>query len=322
MAERITSSHRLRRILAIVPWVAERDGPTIEEICERFGIARDALLADLNVVFMVGIPPYTPDTLIDVVIEDDRVWIQLGDYFRRPLRLSPAEGLALLAAGEATAVGLGDDDPLARGLRKLASVLGVRLGGDGELDVSLGDAPTDLLHRLRDAVSNRRLVELDYYSFARDEHAVRLVEPTRVTAQDGAWYLVAWCHLAQDERVFRLDRIASAKVTEATFEPRGEASGEVGYRAAPGDLRVRLRLAPGARWVAEHHPVLDSQSEADGSLVVTMAVAALPWLLRLLLRLGPDATLIDVLDGSGTSVESILSQQRSAAREILARYQS
>ena len=83
-----TARTMLRRIVSIVPWIAGRDGPTIDEICQRFGIDRADLLADLDVVFMVGIPPYTPDELIDVIIEDDRVWITLGRYFTRPLRLT------------------------------------------------------------------------------------------------------------------------------------------------------------------------------------------------------------------------------------------
>ena len=45
---RTTSSDRLRRILAIVPWVASQDGPTVDEICERFQIERRDLLGHLG----------------------------------------------------------------------------------------------------------------------------------------------------------------------------------------------------------------------------------------------------------------------------------
>ena len=325
MSERVTSSHRLRRILAIVPWVAERDGPTLDEISERFAIDRRDLLADLDVVFMVGIPPYTPDTLIDVVVEDDRVWIRLGDYFRRPLRLSPAEGLALLAAGEAVTAG-DDDGPLARGLAKLAGALGVRLGGEGELDVSLGTAPQGTLELLREAVADHRLVELDYYSYGRDEHSTRTVEPARVYAQDGAWYLLGWCHRAEDERVFRLDRIATASLLGDHFTPRdGVAEAAPGFTAEPDDLRVTLRLAPAARWVAEHHPVLSVEATPDGNATVVMAVSELTWLVRLLLRLGEDVEVVAVEGGTtegGTSVAEIRAQVAATARSILARYRN
>ena len=47
-----------------------------------------------GVLFLVGVYPHTPDQLIEVVIEDDRVWIHYADWFARPLRLTPPEALA------------------------------------------------------------------------------------------------------------------------------------------------------------------------------------------------------------------------------------
>src|SRR3712207_5954129 len=145
---RIAADERLRRLLALVPWVAAHDGPTVEEVCQRFGCTEDELVADLDLLWMCGLPPYTPDQLIDVDVSDGRVWIRYAEYFARPLRLTPSEGLALLAAGTAL---LGDDgasdDPLARALAKLAGVLGVEV--DEALDVELGDASADVLATLR-----------------------------------------------------------------------------------------------------------------------------------------------------------------------------
>lgn len=319
MAERITASARLRRILAIVPWVAGQDGPTFDEICERFEISRDDLLADLNVVFMVGLPPYTPDTLIDVVMEDDRVWITMGDYFRRPLKLTPAEGLALLAAGDAGS-SAEQDGPLARALSKLAAALGVMVGGQGELDVSLGRATPEILDDLSRAIADHRVAELQYYSYGRDEVSTRRVEPARVVARDGAWYLLAWCRQAEDDRVFRLDRILTAEILDELFTPRDRPEEEVGYTSTDGDLRLTLRLAPSARWVAEYYPTLHCAPAPDGGATVTLAVSELPWLVRLLIRLGPDAV-IESVEGDGTIGAAEVRQAVVATAEaILARY--
>ena len=313
---RVTSSDRVRRILSIVPWVAERDGATIDEISARFAIDRKELLADLDVVFMVGIPPYTPDTMIDVLIEDDRVWITLGDYFRRPLRLTPAEGLRLLAAGHALAAipGYERDGSLARGLEKLAIALGV--GGEGEFEVSLGDAPVDTLDTLRRAVGDRRQVEIDYYSFGRDTHTARVVDPYRVSVRDGHWYVVAWCHLADAERVFRVDRIASVSPLDSTFELPDHLP-DLGYAPSDSDLIVTLRLAQTAAWVIEHHPVMEVVNLADGRIDVTLGISALPWLARLLVRLGPEVEVVAASDEA--AVDGL---QRSTAAQILRRYGS
>ena len=131
---RPSAGDRLRRLLALLPWLADHPGSTITEIGERFGIDPKQLLDDLNVVWMVGIPPYTPDQLIDLEIDDDRVTVNLGSYFRRPLRLTPAQAVALVAAGQSlvSVPGTDPEGPLARGLAKLAEALQVEPGaGDG-----------------------------------------------------------------------------------------------------------------------------------------------------------------------------------------------
>src|SRR5205807_7438854 len=140
---------RLPRLLALIPWVAGRDGPRMDEVCARFGYKEAELVADLELLFLCGLHPYTPDVLIDVDIADGRVWIRYADYFSRPLRLTPAEGLALLAAGKAVQSFPGADQsgPLARGLAKLARTLGV--AGEDALDVALAAVPEEVMGTIR-----------------------------------------------------------------------------------------------------------------------------------------------------------------------------
>jgi proteasome accessory factor C len=86
---RTSATDRVARLLAIVPWIAANDGPTLDEISARFGVPRRKLAEDLEVLMFVGVPPYTPDAMIEVSIEGDRVWLRFADVFARPLRLTP-----------------------------------------------------------------------------------------------------------------------------------------------------------------------------------------------------------------------------------------
>jgi proteasome accessory factor C len=117
---RITASQRLQRLLALVPWVAEHDGPTVQEVCARFEMRPSELLDELNLVSLVGLPPYTPDELFDVVVADDRVFVHLSPSFDRSLRLTPEQALTLVAAGASLRSVPGNDPggPLSRGLAK------------------------------------------------------------------------------------------------------------------------------------------------------------------------------------------------------------
>jgi proteasome accessory factor C len=248
---------------------------------------------------MVGIPPYTPDELIDVIIDDDRVWIRLGRYFTRPLRLTAQEALAVLAAGSGLMATTGADPegPLARALAKVQRVVGI--GDSGSLEISLGGADPDTLSLLQTATTEQRQVEIDYYSYSSDENRVRTINPYRVYATEGNWYVIGWCHSADAERLFRVDRIRSARLSDGTFELPAELPPATSYSGSGADRRIALEVGAGDRWIAEHYPV-DSVDELQGGrLRVVLAVGGDAWLERLLLRLGPEATVVDLKVGEG-----------------------
>jgi proteasome accessory factor C len=297
----------------MVPWIAANDGPTMDEVGERFGITPAQLAADLEVVWLVGLPPYTPDALIDVVQEGDRVWIHYADVFATAQRLTPDQAVGLLTAGASVLAlpGAEPDSALARGVAKLAAVLGV--DATQVLDVDLGGARVEVLEVLRNAVREHHRVHLDYYSYGRDTRTERDVDPYLVHAEDGSLYLFGHCYLAGAERRFRIDRIASATALSDTFEPPPlDRSADV-FQPDADDPRVVLRLEPSAAWVAETYPVEAVEQGDDGSLTVTLAVAAEPWLERLLVSLGPQAAVV-------AAPESLTGAGGRAAARILARY--
>ena len=242
-----SAEDRLGRLLAIVPWVAAHDGPEVAEVCRRFGVGEKELLEDLELLFMCGIHPFTPDVLIDVDVAEGRVWIRMADYFRRPLRLSPQEGLALLSAGSVllSVPGADADGALATALSKLEMVLGVGTD-EGGLEVELARVTPTVLHAVRQATAAGRKIDLDYYSFGRDGHSTRVVQPWRVFNASGQWYLAGWCELARGERLFRVDRITRAEITDSTFDPPpGPPSGATDvYHPSPEDSRIVLDLDP------------------------------------------------------------------------------
>jgi proteasome accessory factor C len=303
----------MRRMLSIIPWVAARGGVPVDEVCERFQIDRKALVAGFDILAFVGVAPYTPDTQIDAVVDGDMVYVHLPQWFDRPLRLTPEQGLSLVASAQSllSVPGADPQGPLARGIEKIAASLG--FDPDGAVDVSLGDAGAEIMQVLQEATEHHHQVEIDYYTYGRDELTTRVVEPHRLYADQGNWYLAGMCHLAGGDRMFRVDRINRATPLDVVFEPPAETPTMGVFRPAPDDPRVTLRLQPGARWVAEQYPTESLVERDDGAVDVTLAISAAAWLERLLVRLGPDA---EVVDGDA---DLAAAGSRAAAR-ILARY--
>jgi proteasome accessory factor C len=319
MNGRLTARDRLARLLSVIPWVTQQvDGARIDEIVERYAYPREQLLADLqDIVFFVGVHPFTPDCLIEIELGDDRVHIRYADWFSRPLRLTVEDQARLLTAGRSVLALTETDEsdheaasPLLRALAKLSIALGDE--GSGAVDVRLGSAPGDTLGRLREAITEGRQVELEYYAYGRDELTHRRIDPGRLFSDQGNWYLSGWCHSADGERVFRVDRIKSMLVTAQSSE-HTVIAGDTAFAPSGDDPRVQLRLKRDARWVIEQYP-FESVDDRGDHLTVTMAVTASPWLERLLLRLGPAAELLAIdspLD---------LELRRRAADRVLNRY--
>lgn len=301
------AADRLRRVLALVPYILEHGDASIRDLSEVFGVPEDEIEADLLVLPFCGLAPYTPDRLIDVAVIDGHVTIRFAEYFERPLRLTASEGFALLAAGRALLEVPGTEvrGPLAAALDKLEAALGAR----EVVDVDMGTPP--LVDDLRRAAEGRERLEIDYYSFGRDAVTTRVVEPYSVVSLTGQWYLAAYCHRAEDDRMFRVDRIQDLRPTGEPFEPRGEGAPADNFSPSPEDTRVVLDLPPSAHWVVESYPV-ESAEEKKRRLRVELVVSERPWLERILLRVGARAEVVAPEEWRAVAAD--------AARRVLARY--
>ena len=307
---RLTSTERMHRLLQLIPWVADRGGASLAEITERFDYPADGLLDDLQqVVFMVGVPPYTPDALIEVEVAEGFVQINFADYFAKPLRLTPPQAVALLAAATGL-LGLTGDSALERGLAKLARTLGVNPAE--ALEIRLGDATPEALATLQEGCRDHRPAAIRYYSYDRDAVGDRVIEPYRTFAHEGAWYVRAFCRRSDQERTFRLDRVTAADLLDGSFAPPPGPIPATVWDPPADSPWVELALEGPARWVLDYYP--PSRVAWEGhTCVARLPVGGVAWLERLLLRLGPAAR---VTASHGLPPEP----GAEAARRILARY--
>lgn len=291
MRPRVTAGERYRRILAMIPWIAERDSPTIVEVCTHFGITEEELIADLDVVLMIGVPPYSPGDYIDVRYESGHIDLRLDDYFTRPLRLTATEALALLASGAGLRASEADPDgPISRALRKLQAALGVP---DDSFEITLGPADAAILETLRTGLDQRHSVEIDYYTNRTDTSALRVIDPYRIYSAEGHWYVSGFCHRVDDLRLFRVDRIRAATATESTFDEPSVLPDTTLFAASAETPRIVLDVGPDARWATTSaHP--DSVEDLGGGRSrVVLPVGGTAWLERLLIGLGDHATVVD-----------------------------
>lgn len=322
---------RLERILLLVPYCVAHPGVSISELAERLGAPEKEILEDLNLLFVCGLPDYTPADLIEVFIEEDQVFIRMADYFARPLRLTRTEAIPLylkaqalvnLLQGTTDGSGLTELEPLRSAIEKLGKTLLPQEGGVAELTkrikVQLESGEAQWLGALRESVTERRAVELEYYTYSRDALTRRRVDPHLVFASFGHWYVSGYCHLAEDKRMFRLDRIKSLELTDEHFDAPDDGSAELPppliYVPGPDDVKVRLRVTPAiAQWLAEYLPVDSAKDLRGGRKELVFRTSAFEWLEKLLMRVGADVEVVEPVE--------LADRLREAAKRILALYQ-
>jgi predicted DNA-binding transcriptional regulator YafY len=84
--------------------------------------------------------------------------------------------------------------------------------------------PLPLVRQLLEHIVDRRLLSLDYQSFAHDTVKTHVVEPYLLRQSWGLWYLLAWSQRAQNWIFFALDRIRAHSALPTQFERRPQAA--------------------------------------------------------------------------------------------------
>ena len=302
-----TSTERLARLLALVPYVVHRESVGLAEAAAAFRVTEKQLIDDLNLLWCVELRAPDPYCPIDLSYEGGEITVSEAESIMQPLRLKVDEASALLVA-----------------LRTLAEIPGLQLPGRGDgdardalhrvivkLENAAGEAAAAASNRLqvqvdggrgplaavRDAITRERLVHLTYYVPGRDENTERDVDPMRLLFVEGQAYLEGWCRRAEAVRLFRLDRIVAITVLDAPAEVPEQAEpvdvSEGLFRPSDDDVRATLELSPAGRWVADHYPAESVEEIGEGRLRVVLRTRDTRWLRGLALRLGDQGRIVD-----------------------------
>src|SRR5215472_154464 len=314
----VTSAERLRRLLALVPYVVSRKAVGLADAAATFGMTERELIDDLNLAWCVELMAPEPYCPIDLSYEGGEIVVSQAESIARPLRLAADEASALLVALRMLAEVPSDGSAVARLIAKIEGAAGASAAASAQINIIQIDVPNarGMSAKITAALAAGRRLHLRYYVPPRDEATERDVDPMRLLVVEGRSYLEGWCRLAEGVRLFRLDRVLDLTVLDepaAVPESAEPVDIEQGlFRPSESDERVELELAPGARWVAEYYPC-ESVTELDeGRLRAVLRTPDTRWVRRLALRLGEDARVV--------SPAALAEEVRATAAAALALY--
>jgi predicted DNA-binding transcriptional regulator YafY len=210
--------NRTDRLFGYVLLLESRGVLRAEDLARAFEVSVRTVYRDIQALSEMGVP---------VVALPRRGYQLMEGYFLPPLSFTPLEAAALhLGGGFVARYG---DDAQRRAVRsaieKIEAVLPKearsRLEAVRPMLEVLGTADGQRVRRvlgvLREAVEERRAVWLAYRAGGTGPVTEREVDPYGLVFYDDAWHLVGYCHLRQDMRDFRVQRVLDARLLERRF---------------------------------------------------------------------------------------------------------
>jgi predicted DNA-binding transcriptional regulator YafY len=154
------------------------------------------------------------------------------------------------------------------------------------------------LETLRRAIREQRRVQMVYRSQSHPEPQKRELDPYALVLRWGWWYVFGHCHLRNDIRSFRVDRIAELTVLDKTF-PTPDDFDIQEYLALDfqnaSPVQARLHFEPAAAHIALDNRAMwqTCEPQSDGSVIVTATIPDLHWAASMALGFGPIVAVLE-----------------------------
>lgn len=313
---------QLRRILSVIPEIADGREHYIDDIAGNAGIPVHMLLSDLKSLadrhgvpggFIEGMQVYIGPRTIEVT----------SDHFLRPMGLTVEElcaleiGLAILRSERPP----DETAAIERARERLRKVIAKIPDGFNESPMRHAElAPTEglpFLDELRKALRDHRKARITYRRSGADQPTTRVVRLYAIIPASGMWYAIAYCESSEGLRVFRMDRVEESSVLPDRYEIPGDFSVHETLQEGRGlrnelpssGIRVRYSASV-ARWVAEREGV---EPDADGSLTIEHPLADEEWGIRHVLQYGEHAEVVEprsLRDKIGQRLDAIMKRMQ------------
>lgn len=269
-----SAAARAIRLIDLVPYLVSNQGVSVKETASRFGISVTDLLKDLDLLFMCGLPGYTPLELIDLSVEDGQISIRDPQNLEAPRRFTQSEALILRVALSALEDLL--PQPKREKVQKLREKISRLFSSDVPEDALFfqGDPSREKMKLIEEAISSGKKLRIRYLNPLRAERSERVISVLRVKAEPKRTLIDAWCDSSKGVRTFNLSQIHDIEKTNEPIEkeePRGEES----------VLLAKVKVAPDSHFVSENQGQL--RKVADG---YEIEIFQPEWLVRKILAEG------------------------------------
>ena len=300
------AANRALRTMDLIPYILENPGVSIIKLAKQFSVTEKQIESDLQLVFMCGLPGYTPYELIDLIFEDGVVSIIDPQVLDKPRRFTKSE-LVVIALGLQLLGELSASDSARLSKIKLLSNKIIQLGGSNSIIFAPSSSKSPFVEVISKAITNKKSLTMQYQSLVKDEVSIRTIFPHNLYFMNGNLYLSAMDLAAKADRVFKVELIK-------TCEVGNDISSEV-VNENNSTIEVVLDVQKTYKnFIERNSSIITAVEEQKNCFRVHLKLSNLEWLKRSILSNSPGIKVIS---------PSLLAQEVSAlATSLLASYQA
>jgi len=297
---------RALRTMDLIPYILENPGISISTLAAKFSVTEKQVENDLQLIFMCGLPGYTPYELIDIVFEDGIVSVIDPQVLDKPRRFNKSE-LIVIALGLQILIEINKSNPeqLAK-LQSLSKKIS-KLGSSNLITLDPLATNSDYLDLITKAISERKHLEIEYNSLTKDERTRRAVDPQSLYFLNGNLYLSAFDLNVRSDRVFKVDLIEDCIIID--FKGHDNSCEQAKLFEVVLDVKKSHRS-----FIERNSSVISSLQEIGDGFEVHIQIGNIEWLKRSILSNAPGITV--------TSPSLFASELLESAKSVLALYQA
>jgi predicted DNA-binding transcriptional regulator YafY len=278
------AAQRALRTMDLVPYILENPGISTIDLAAKFSVTQKQIEKDLQLIFLCGLPGYTPYELIDLTFEDGIVSIIEPQVLTKPRNFSSNE-MVVIKLGLEILREINVNEP--NKLDKISTLLQKVHRETDQDSVLLAKeiSSSPYYSVINTAISQRKQLSIEYQSVSKDQLSTRLIVPYNISMLNGNLYLSAYDMDRQSDRVFKLDLISKCEIGERT-ELDLVKSTSIDQIV---ELMVDVRLT---NFIERNTSIIvDQRLTADG-IKVTLKVNNLEWISRAVISYAPNINVI------------------------------
>ena len=273
------------RLFEIIYILMQKKKVTAKELADKFEVSTRTIYRDIEILSRANIPVYATKG------KEGGIGLLEG-YVLNKCILSEEEQNQILFALQGMKKVRGKEEKNI--LEKLSTLFNKEINDWIKVDFSnweKGNEQEKRFDMIKTAILNKNLIKFTYDN-SNGERSKRIVEPLQIWFKDKSWYLISYCRLKEDYRIFKINRIKEIEILQKHFErnlPKEKKEEKYSLKNISLELEINKEMTYRVYDEFENREITKKE---DGNFIVNVEYPENEWIYGYILSFGEYAKVL------------------------------